>query len=366
MFLAVPAGGYKVVYEYANRLQARGHQVTVVHPRNIAPQPGWREYVKSRFWPLKLHWRHQPLISWFPLAPRVTVKLVPDLRERYLPDSDVIIATGFETAFAVNECGAKKGSKFYFIQHYEDWDGDAARVRASWQLPLHKLVIAQWLYNIAVELGEEHRASYLPNGLDFSVFYVTHPPAERRQPRVAMMAHRLAFKGTSYGLEALRLARQRIPELQAVLFGIEPRPADLDGWCEYVQLPDAAALRELYNSVQAFLNPSLSEGWGLPAMEAMACGCALVSADNQGIRDFAEADESALLVPIKRADLLAERICEALTNENLRLRLAKNAEQSIRRFTWEKAVTRLEALLQGQSPALAYEPALPLVRQKLG
>jgi glycosyltransferase involved in cell wall biosynthesis len=227
-------------------------------------------------------------------------------------------------------------------------------------------VIAQWLYDIAVQLGEEQRTSYLPNGLDFSVFHVTQPTVQRRQPRVAMMSHPLPFKGTSYGIEALQLTKQRIPELQAVLFGIEPRPAQTPAWCEYMQLPQPAELRELYNSAQAFLNPSLSEGWGLPAMEAMACGCALVSADNHGIRDFAEADESALLVPIKRADLLADKLYKIITDESLRLRLADKAEQSVRRFTWDKAVTRLEALLLRQLPALAHNVSLPHVHQELG
>jgi hypothetical protein len=35
MFLASPSGGFRIVYEYANRLQQRGHRVTLVHPRSL-------------------------------------------------------------------------------------------------------------------------------------------------------------------------------------------------------------------------------------------------------------------------------------------------------------------------------------------
>ena len=347
MFVAAPAGGFKMVYEYANRLQARGHQVTVIHPRNLQQQAGWRAAGKSRLWPHKLRWQHRPLISWFPLAPDVKVRLVPDLRDRYLPEADVIIATAFETAFAVNECAVTKGRKFYFIQHFEDWDGELERVRASWRLPLQKIVVSQWLLEIARELGVAESTNYIPYGMNFSEFYVTQPIAARRHPRVAMMTHSLVFKGTPDGLAALRLARERIPDLQAVLFGVEPRPAAAPDWCEYVQAPPV--LRELYNSAAAFLCPSISEGWGLPAMEAMACGCALVAADNQGVRDFTRAGENALLAPVRRPDLLAAHLCDVLTNGDLRVRLATKAERSVRWFTWERAVGALENLLCGKA-----------------
>ncbi|NOT64035.1 MAG: glycosyltransferase family 4 protein, partial [Acidobacteria bacterium] len=289
--------------------------------------------------------QHHPLIKWFPLNPEVEVKLTPDLRDRYLPAADVIIATAFETAFAVNEASNAKGRKYYFIQHFEDWDGEAARVRATWQLPLQKVVVSQWLLDIASELGVADDTTYIPYGLNFSEFHTTRPIAERTQPCVAMMTHSLKFKGTPDGLEALRLVKQRIPELQAVLFGVEVRPANAPEWCEYIQQPSLAALREIYNGAAAFLCPSISEGWGLPAMEAMACGCALVAADNQGVRDFTTANENALLAPVRRPDLLAESLYDVLTNDNLRVRLATAAEQSVRRFTWDRSVNAFERLL---------------------
>ena len=356
MFVTAPAGGFKMVYEYANRLQARGHQVTVVHPRNLKPQAGWTQMAKSYLWPMKLCWRHRPLISWFPLAPEVEVRLTPDLRDRYLPDADVIIATAFETAFAVNDCNSAKGRKHYFIQHFEDWDGDEARVRASWKLPLQKIVVSQWLLDIARELGLANETAYIPYGLNFSEFYTTNSIVERQQPYVAMMTHSLVFKGTPDGLKALQLLKSRIPALQAVLFGVEARPADAPEWCEYIRQPAPDKLREIYNGAAAFLCPSISEGWGLPALEAMACGCALVAADNQGVRDFTQAGENALLVSVRRPDLLAESLYDVLTNDNLRVRLATAAEQSVRRFTWERSVNDFENLLQG-------EPVKPLMQE---
>ena len=349
MFLTVPAGGFKVVYEYANRLQARGHDVTVIHPRNVEKQPGWREAVKSYLWPYKLRWQNRPIIKWFPLAPEVKMWLVSDLRDSNLPPADVIIATAFQTAFAVNECSRGKGRKYYLIQHFEDWVGELENVRASWRLPMHKIVISRWLLGLANELEKKDNTSYIPNGLNFSEFYVTRPIAERGNPSIAMMTHSLTFKGTADGLEALRLLRERLPQVQATLFGVGIRPIDAPAWCEYVQLPTLNELRDIYNSASVFLFPSISEGWGLPAMEAMACGCAVVAAENQGIRDFAQSGVNALLAPIRQPDALADHLYQLLTNADLRKRLAVAAVESVRYFTWERAVTSLEELLANAS-----------------
>src|SRR3546814_12065085 len=61
----------------------------------------------------------------------------------------------------VDRLPAAKGRKFYLIQHLEDWTGPRERVLATWKLPLEKLVIARWLKDITIELGES--TSYQPN-----------------------------------------------------------------------------------------------------------------------------------------------------------------------------------------------------------
>jgi len=349
MFLAAPSGGFKVVYEYANRLHRRGHTVTVVHPRTLDLQGGangWRDLVKSYLWAWKLRWQHRPLIGWFRLDPGVRVRLVRDLRESLLPDGDVIVATAFQTAFPVAGYGGRKGRGYYLIQSYEDWMGEEARVRESWQLPLRKIVVSRWLERRAHELGEGARTVRIPPGLDRDQFRVLHPAETRQRPRVGMLAHPLAIKGTADGVAALAQVRQRIPALEAVLFGTTPRPADLPEWIEYEQSPSPAALVDLYNSCQVFLHPSHLEGWGLPAVEAMACGCALAAAHNEGVDDFAEDGVTALVVPIRAPERLAEAVERHLTEEALRHRLAAAGRERVAQFDWSAAVDLMEETLR--------------------
>jgi len=81
-------------------------------------------------------------------------------------------------------------------------------------------------------------------------------------------------------------------------------------------------LVDFYNSLSVFVLPSRYEGWGLPAAEAMACGAAVVCADNGGSRDFAIDGETALIVPPHQPQALADAICRLLDDDNLRKRLA--------------------------------------------
>ena len=344
LYLNYPAGGFKVVYEYANCLHDRGHQVTLIHPRQAEPANSTIEKAKSHLWPLRMHWRDGTLVPWFNLRSGIRVELVTDLREKNIPKADAVIATGYNTACWAAGYAAEKGRKFYLIQHYETWDGDEAEVNQTWKLPLHKIVIAKWLWQIAEDFGEAERTTYIPNGLDFTQFRVTTPLAQRSL-RVGMLAHPFEWKGTLDGIAALIEVKKRLPKLQAVCFGTHPRPVIAPDWIEYQQRPNPVELLELYNSCSVFLHPSWAEGWPLPPAEAMACGCALVAAANPGVRDYAEDGVTALLADIKNPSALTERLMTALTDSALRQRLAETGRTKIAEYTWERATSALEEVL---------------------
>ncbi|MDX2041805.1 MAG: glycosyltransferase family 4 protein [Acidobacteriota bacterium] len=384
MYLNSPSGGFKVVYEYANRLAALGHQVAVVHPRTIAPQSGLVEAVKKRLWKFKLRnipnrkplhrrgaentedaqrlWQKTlrnlcdalrlggenaslRLVPWFKVNDNVNLILATDLNEQNIPDADAIFATASDTAFPVAACSVNKGRKFYLVQSYEAWNLPEETVIASWQLPMHKIVVSRQLQQIAASLGEAQRTTYIPLGLDVSVFRLLTPIHERHELRVGMLAHPNEVKGSRDGLAALELVKAKLPDLQVALFGTEPRLDFIPEWMSYERLPSAERLVELYNSCRIFLNPARAEGWGLPAAEAMACGCAVVSADNGGIHEFAVDGETALIVPIQRPDLLAEKILALIDDDELRWRLAVAGHQSIQQFSWEQAVNSMIEVL---------------------
>jgi glycosyltransferase involved in cell wall biosynthesis len=348
---ARPTGGYKVVYEYANRLTRRGHQVSVVHPWSCSPPASPREAIRARLWAARWGLRRSQVAPWFEFEDGVELSVVTDPGGGNLPRADVLIATAWHTAPWIAAAAAARGvGGAYLIQGYETWDGDVESVDATWRLPLQKVVISHWLEEIAAELGESERTTRVPLGMDLDRLGVDLPPADRR-PRLGSLYHPGAAKGSDDVLATMVATKERAPGLGAVFFGTRDRPAELPGWIEYEQLPSARRLRELFNSCSIFLGASRSEGWGLPGSEAMLCGCALVTVANGGSREFAVDGETALVVPPEQVGELADRVGELLGDEALRLRLAAAGAERLRGFTWERAVDGFEAVLESAAAA---------------
>jgi L-malate glycosyltransferase len=355
-FAARPLGGYRIIYEYANRLTLRGHDVAVVHPVRIGyehrnPPANALQWLRMEAGALKRRvWT--PRLTWFHVDPRVRMHFVPDASERHIPDGDVIFATFWATAEEVLRYGPAKGRKCYYIQSYETWGGPVERVDATWRAPLARIVIARWLVEQGIELGlAADDVTHVPLGLDSASFTVRTPIAER-PPRVAMLGSTVPLKGLADGVRALELARAKLPALEAVLFGTEPRPSALPSWIEYRQQPPHDVLvDEVYNGAAVYLCPSWIEGWHLPPAEAMACGCALVSTDIGGVRDYAEHEVTALLSAPRQPDLLAANLIRLLSDDALRHRLAAAGRERIRSFDWSRSVDRFEAFLRRHAPA---------------
>ena len=344
----MPTGGYKVAYEYANRLADRGWHTRIVHPRVLRREEIERE--RAAFFRRARRWlgyqRHKVTGDyrpdrWFNVSRDVELLYTKTLETRYMPPSDVWVATFWYTA---KWAATYLGARLYLIQHLETWCGPEADVMATWKLPLQKVVISRWLKDVAQTLGES--ACYIPNGLDFQSFGMDVAPEERDPHSVAMLYHHSDWKGSADGLRAIYAAKERVPGLKAYLFGVPPRPSGLPKWVEYYQNPAQSTLRAIYNRAAVFISPSWTEGWGLPPAEALQSGAALAVTDNGGHREYAVQEETALLSPPKNPDALAANILRLLEDEKLRLRLARQGHHHIQQFTWDRAVESFEYVLQ--------------------
>ncbi len=343
-----PIGGVRIVYEYANRLADRHHDVTVVHaaamePWQYASRLRWaREWKVAATSLLDLSRGAPKRVLWQSIDHRVRMLYVPTLAAEHVPDGDVVIATSWRTAESVARYPTSKGRPFYFVQHYETWDAPAARVDATWRAPMRKIVIAEWLEDEARRLGVDD-VIRIPNGLDLSRFRVLRS-IDSRPHRVAMLWSSAPIKGGAAGVNALQLARRHVPDLEAVLFGVGARPTGLPSWIDYVRNPAQDVLiRDVYNGSAIYLCPSRGEGWHLPPAEALACGCALVSTDIGGVRDYARPGETALLAPVDDAEGLAAHIVTLCNDDGLRRELATAGRELINTFTWDRAVDAFEA-----------------------
>lgn len=89
---------------------------------------------------------------------------------------------------------------------------------------------------------------------------------------------------------------------------------------------------ELNQSADAFCFPSIREGLGVAAIEAMAIGIPSVVADNRGTRDIIENDKSGYLCRYDSVDDFAEKIDMLISNPDIRKALGERAMQSVEKF----------------------------------
>jgi glycosyltransferase involved in cell wall biosynthesis len=167
-------------------------------------------------------------------------------------------------------------------------------------------------------------------------------------------------KGFLPGLQALEQVRAGLGgDMRAIIFGTGEPEIELPEWVTFRRDPDRRALiDEIYNACRVFGQPSMYEGFGLTAAEAMACGCALVSTDNGGSRDYAIAGQTALLADTGDVDGLAAGVDQLLRDDGERRRLATNGQSFVQRFQWDRAIEDLEAHLERYiaSPAEFQQP----------
>jgi glycosyltransferase involved in cell wall biosynthesis len=130
-------------------------------------------------------------------------------------------------------------------------------------------------------------------------------------------------KNFSLVYRAFRRVASDFPGLSLVALGIPPEAARKAGWTDprlRLLVPQASeGLADLYRGASAFLAPSLWEGFGLPPLEAMACGAPVVASDIPVYRE--NLGDAALLADPTDAETFAQALRRVLISDRLRARL---------------------------------------------
>src|SRR3954451_5684699 len=198
------------------------------------------------------------------------------------------------------------------------------------------------------------RLRVIPNGVDSDVFNPV-PGAPRVPGRVVATASAdVPLKGLVPLLEAIAKVRtERDAELELV--GKPKSGGEADATLDRPGLRDCVrwvnglsddALADVLRSAEVAVVPSLYEGFSLPAIEAMACGTALVATTAGALPEVVGADGvAAMHVPPGDPDALALAISRLLDNESLRNRLGAGGRQRVLdRYTWRATAQATAAM----------------------
>lgn len=99
----------------------------------------------------------------------------------------------------------------------------------------------------------------------------------------------------------------------------------------------------LFSGAQAFVLPSLHEGFGIPVIEAQACGCPVVVSNVSSLPEIV--GESGVLVDPESDDSIADGVKKVLTDEKTRTDLAERGFKNVKRFSWEKCAQEVLSTL---------------------
>ncbi len=342
------SGGIKSNRLIAEAMVRRGHQVNMLYVEGPPPVPPWWRIRRFyRYWKQRYLARNSPKHH----LTTSTTNLIPVRHKPILatdaPDADITIATWWETAHWIKDWPKSKGTKAYFIRGHELHGGDAELVMATYRLPLKKLVIASWLQRLMVENYDDEDTSLIPNGVDWSQFYFI-PRSKQSVPTVGMLYGVVPWKGAEAAFDAIRQVQKQHPNLRVVSFGshqIKPEH-HLPNNFEYYFRPTQDEIPELYRQVDCWLLPSTLEGFGMPGLEAAACGCPVVSTRCGGPEDYVKDGHNGFLVKVNDPEDMAEKITRVVFMDQQSWRqMSLNSASYVKTFDWDISAELLEATL---------------------
>ncbi len=102
-------------------------------------------------------------------------------------------------------------------------------------------------------------------------------------------------------------------------------------------------LAPLYSGAKAFVYPSLYEGFGMPIVEAQACGCPVIASNTSSMPEAA--GEGAVLVHPEKDYQIAKNLEKIINNQSFRKNLIKKGRENANRFSWKESAQKiLEAM----------------------
>lgn len=197
------------------------------------------------------------------------------------------------------------------------------------------------------------QVSVTPLGLDAGRF---HPPSERLEgrPYVFCVAGSDPTKNVGGLVEAfaqLPVALRRDYEL--VLAGDVCKRADIRTAIEQLQIGPQTKLvgqvsddelAQYYQQATVFVFPSLYEGFGLPVLEAMGCGCPVICSNAASLPEVA--GDATVLVDPRRPDQLAEALAKLLTSPDMQASLRVRGLARAKEFLWDRTAKQTVAIYE--------------------
>lgn len=213
--------------------------------------------------------------------------------------------------------------------------------------------ISNFLRDRALRLGaKKENVHVIPNGIDFNEI-----PGflEKERNRVICVARLSWEKGLDYLIKAWSDVLLKIPNAKLVIAGEGQKRKEIEEMIDTYKLhesvllmgnlPHKQTLEEISKS-EVFICPSLAEGLGVVFIEAQSCGVPAIGTRVGGIPDVIINNHNGLLIEPRNAEEISRAIIELLENKDLREEITKNANISVKKYSWHSILEKIHKLYQ--------------------
>lgn len=326
------SGGMVITLTYAVLLAEMGHEITVYAPSSNKIRRYFANLLnlKKPFW-IK--------------SSSVKFKRIDKFSNKNIPSGDVAIAFNLYTADCLNALSDKVGKKLFSTQHDEGlFHFDQEYAHKVYSQPVKKIVVSTWLKEV-MRNKYDVDSDVVLNTIDKKVFFRQVVNKSIKKLRILLLHHTFEWKGSIQGVEIVKELQKKYPNLELVMFGTRMKKINIHD-VEYHYRPFGKNLAKIYSNCDIFLCPSWYEGFGLPSLEAMACGCAVVTYDNGGSRDFAFDGKTALVAKRKDKEDLKNKLEVLIKDKDLRKNISENGIKFVKAMpSWEDQARKLEKIL---------------------
>ena len=202
----------------------------------------------------------------------------------------------------------------------------------------------------------------IPNGIDLERFQNLSREEARNKLQIKADDKIIIFvgslrpvKGVKYLIKAMKIVRQKEPNARLILIGNGEEKQDLvkltgdlnlGNLITFVGKIPNEKVPEYMAASNVFVLPSLSEGFPLVSLEAMACGLPIVVSRVCGLPEIVEDGKNGFLVESGNPEQIAEKVLLLLEDDELRERMSRNNKEKVKDYTWEGVIGRLERIYE--------------------
>lgn len=256
--------------------------------------------------------------------------------------------------------------KAVFIFHHHERDPPFYRLLPGFSLGTllrqagHVVAISGAARDQAISLGvDEARLSVCYSGVDQSIFKPRNAIGSGMGRYILHVGSDIPRKNTVRALKAFAILAAQFDDLRFLKVGNDQANrlrmktlVEALGMKDRVEFRDsvtAEELAELYTGAECLLFPSLLEGFGFPVVEAMACGCPVVTSNRDPMRELV--DGCQILCDPESTEDIAAACRRVLSDPALRAQMSASGIVQARKFSWERTASGINEVVQGRAHA---------------